>query len=274
VITAVLKDGYRYDGESVEIDQPLTEPQFRAIEHILGKSPQRFKSYAQAFHFEPSSPDRTSSLLEYLASERITHSTELRQTWRVRRDASADHTPRSCDLSVSELAALAVREGLSSEDLDEDVHDVASKSATNTNNEGLDSQIQYLVLRLGSGQTRVLIERANGQGFACAECSPEVPGTTTDTHGVTPALRGEDSTAGPDDSQPLFTERELDGAANRAADEILDAIGATDEGQRDLANLLVNTTAFYLTHPNATLNEAIENAYSDPVADVLEWPNR
>lgn len=76
-----------------------------------------------------------------------------------------------------------------------------------------------------------------------------------------------------EDPEPQFSDREISVAANRAADDILDAIDAGDEGQRDLANLLVNTTLFYLTYPKGTLTEAIEAAYDDPVADVLEWPN-
>jgi len=161
--TAILRNGYRYDGESVEISQPITEQQFRAIERILGEPPQRFKSYAQAFHFQPGDPRRASALLEYLAAQRIPHSTELCQTWAAEHDTAA---PAGADASVSELVALAAQRRLSNEDLDEDVHDAASENAANINNDGLDGQIAYLVCRLGPGQTRARIERAGRPG-AC-----------------------------------------------------------------------------------------------------------
>lgn len=173
--TAVVRNGYRYGGESVAIDQPITELQFRTIERILGEPPQRFKSYAQAFHFQPSDPRRASALLEYLAAKRIPHSTELRQIWTARLGTSEDRTPAdaAADPSVPELVALAARRRLSSEDLDEDVHDAASENAANINSEGLDGQIQYLVLRFGPSQTRAQIERAGRRGLASAECSLE-----------------------------------------------------------------------------------------------------
>jgi hypothetical protein len=165
--TPLVKDGYRYGGESVEVDQPITESQFRAIERILDEPPRRFKSYAQQFHFEPCDPRRTDALLEYLIAEGIPHSTELCQTWTAEVNASEDRRSASPDLSVSELGALAARGGLSSEHLDDDVHDAASEQAVNINSEGLDGQIQYLVLRLGASHTRARIEHAGDRGVEC-----------------------------------------------------------------------------------------------------------
>jgi hypothetical protein len=68
-----------------------------------------------------------------------------------------------------------------------------------------------------------------------------------------------------------FTENQLDAAANRAADDILAATGAGDEGPRDLVNLVVNTTAHCLRQPDATLEEAIRASCQRDLAEVLEW---
>ncbi len=71
-----------------------------------------------------------------------------------------------------------------------------------------------------------------------------------------------------------FTDEELSTAANRAAEEILEAIDAPDEGPRDLVNLLVNVTGHYLANPAATLTDAIEANYGEPAAEVLDWAKR
>jgi hypothetical protein len=81
------------------------------------------------------------------------------------------------------------------------------------------------------------------------------------------------STPQPDDVRP-FAAQELNAAANRAADDILAALSATDEGPRDLVNLVVNATAYYVAHPGATLSEAIEASYSESEFQVLEWATR
>jgi hypothetical protein len=68
-----------------------------------------------------------------------------------------------------------------------------------------------------------------------------------------------------------FTDEQLGVAGNRAAADIRAAIGAGEEGERDLVNLVVNTTAHYLHHPDSTLTQAIEAFYSEPPAKVLAW---
>lgn len=61
-------------------------------------------------------------------------------------------------------------------------------------------------------------------------------------------------------------------ALSRAADDVIEAIDAPEEGKRDVANLIVNATAHYLDNPWATLQEAIEAADYDAAPDeVLEW---
>lgn len=63
-------------------------------------------------------------------------------------------------------------------------------------------------------------------------------------------------------------------ALNRAADDILEAIDAPDEGARDLANLLVNVTVAYLDGSASTLTQAIEQSYDADPEEVLEWCKR
>jgi len=80
--------------------------------------------------------------------------------------------------------------------------------------------------------------------------------------------------AKPDTAEPRFTSAEIDAAANRAVEDILARIQAGDEGQRDLLNLLVNTTGVYLDDPEATLDDAIRASYQREPAEVLEWTQR
>lgn len=72
---------YKYAGESVEIEGPLTETQFRAIEAILGKPESRFKEWAERFYFEPPHPGRTEALLGYLRDQRLWHCVERADSW-------------------------------------------------------------------------------------------------------------------------------------------------------------------------------------------------
>lgn len=78
----------------------------------------------------------------------------------------------------------------------------------------------------------------------------------------------------PDQAERRFTEAELESAANRAGDDILERIDASDEGQRDLVNLVVNATAVYLGDPEATLDDAIRASYPLEPEEVLEWTQR
>jgi hypothetical protein len=51
----------------------------------------------------------------------------------------------------------------------------------------------------------------------------------------------------PPPAATLYTEQQVADALNHAADEILDAVDAGDDGLRDGLNLLVNATIAYLT---------------------------
>jgi hypothetical protein len=74
-------------------------------------------------------------------------------------------------------------------------------------------------------------------------------------------VRGISAPAQPDQAERRFTTAELETAANRADDDILERLDATDEGQRDLVNLVVNTAAVYLDDPEANLDDAIRASY-------------
>jgi hypothetical protein len=71
-----------------------------------------------------------------------------------------------------------------------------------------------------------------------------------------------------------FAAEQLNTAANRAANEILEAIKAPDEGVRDAINLVVNATAYFLEHPDATLTDAIRANYDESPWEVLSWATR
>jgi hypothetical protein len=79
--TIRVMPGYRHSGETIEVTQQLREPQFRAIETILGLPPQRFKEWAEHFVFTPSTPGIGRRLRAYLRRERLAHTTELLQTF-------------------------------------------------------------------------------------------------------------------------------------------------------------------------------------------------
>jgi hypothetical protein len=168
--TAVTNAGYRYAGESIEIPQSITEAQFRTIEQILGEPPARFKDWAEKFYFEPTNPRRATALRKYLRDQNIAHSLERTETWTPQ--SQGDDTQNTCGMfaaggeppSVAELVALAAHRLLSSEHLDEAVHDAADEHAANLNSEGLDVQIEYLVSRLGAREAQAKIEGADRGG--------------------------------------------------------------------------------------------------------------
>lgn len=74
-----------------------------------------------------------------------------------------------------------------------------------------------------------------------------------------------------DESQGLYTSAQVSAALNRAADNILEAIDAEEEGKRDVVNLLVNAGLFYLDNPEGTLAEAIFANYQLDAEEVLDW---
>ena len=168
--TAATNVGYRYAGESIEVPQSITEAQFRTIEQILGEPPARFKGWAEKFYFEPTDPRRATALRKYLRDQNIAHSLERTETWTAQ--TQGDDTKTACGMfaaggeppSVAELVALSAHLLLSSEDLDDAVHDAADEHAATINSEGLDVQIDYLVARLGASDTQAAIEAAGRGG--------------------------------------------------------------------------------------------------------------
>lgn len=69
----------------------------------------------------------------------------------------------------------------------------------------------------------------------------------------------------------MFTEQQVAEALNHAADDILDAVDAGDEGLRDGLNLLVNAAIAYLTGQAQDLHDVVERNYDDDSEEVLSW---
>jgi hypothetical protein len=65
--------------------------------------------------------------------------------------------------AVAELVALAHELEVKELELDERVHDVASRAGSDVNNEGLEGQIAFLIQRLGAEETRRIVEQATQQ---------------------------------------------------------------------------------------------------------------
>lgn len=60
-------------------------------------------------------------------------------------------------------------------------------------------------------------------------------------------------------------------ALNKAADDILEAVDADDEGLRDALNLVVNATMDYLTGDADTLEKVAEINYDADLFEILGW---
>lgn len=71
--------------------------------------------------------------------------------------------------------------------------------------------------------------------------------------------------------QGRHTTEDVLAAVNRAADDILEAIDAGDEGVRDALNLMVNATMAYLTGEADDLKKVVETGYSADLDTVLGW---
>jgi len=85
------------------------------------------------------------------------------------------------------------------------------------------------------------------------------------------AMTTTDPTATAASRPDAFTEQQVADALNEAADDILDAVEAGDEGLRDGLNLLVNATLAYLTGQAQDLSEVVEQKYGDDLDTVLRW---
>jgi hypothetical protein len=159
---SVTRQAYRYDHECIDVEQEITEAQFREIERILGQPPQRFKEWCDRFYFQLLTREQAARLCGYLADQQIVHAIELRQTWdsgTLAPAPSGEETPPT----VAELVTLAAGLHLTSERLDDVVHDAAAERAAQINSEGLDGQIKYLVLRTGARAARDAITQAAGR---------------------------------------------------------------------------------------------------------------
>jgi hypothetical protein len=64
---------------------------------------------------------------------------------------------------LRDLLALARQHGISSDDLDEIVHEVVSKQATQINNGGLEAQLSYLIDAIGPAQARAMLYAGSGK---------------------------------------------------------------------------------------------------------------
>lgn len=66
------------------------------------------------------------------------------------------------EINIQDIISKARVDGVSSEDLDELVHEVVSKTASSINNGGLEAQIEFLVDELGSYEVEKEIEKLLG----------------------------------------------------------------------------------------------------------------
>jgi hypothetical protein len=68
-----------------------------------------------------------------------------------------------------------------------------------------------------------------------------------------------------------FTEQQVVDALNSAADDILDAVDAGDEGLRDGINLMVNATLAYLRGDASDLDDVADSSYGEDLDTILGW---
>ena len=68
-----------------------------------------------------------------------------------------------------------------------------------------------------------------------------------------------------------YSTDQIAAALNKAADDILEAVDADDEGLRDALNLVVNATMDYLTGDADTLEKVAEINYDADLFEILGW---
>jgi hypothetical protein len=94
------------------------------------------------------------------------------------------------------------------------------------------------------------------------------PQQHTDPHA---AASGRQDLAAEGSATPMFNAQQVTDAVNRAANDILDAVDAGDEGLRDAMNLIVNATVAYLTGQAQNLEEVVQQGYEADYPTVLSW---
>ena len=67
----------------------------------------------------------------------------------------------------------------------------------------------------------------------------------------------------------MFTAQQVLDALNHAADDILDAVDAGDEGLRDGINLMVNATIAYLRGDAANLHDVADVSYGEDLDTIV-----
>lgn len=96
------------------------------------------------------------------------------------------------------LASYAHYLGLDAEDLDEDVHDIASLEGSDVNNGGLETQLDYLARNLGPSTARARVEEiASQQPATPATPAPAHPASAAGTPPATGSAVGAQSTTSP-----------------------------------------------------------------------------
>jgi hypothetical protein len=68
-----------------------------------------------------------------------------------------------------------------------------------------------------------------------------------------------------------YTHADVMTVLNRAADDVLDAAEAEDQGLRDAVNLVVNVAGSYLSGEASTVEEAVTINYDDDLPTILGW---
>lgn len=81
----------------------------------------------------------------------------------------------------------------------------------------------------------------------------------------------DDTTATTMPEPVTFTEQQVLDALNDAANDILDAVDAGDEGLRDGINLMVNATIGYLRGEASDLHDVADGSYGENLDTILGW---
>jgi len=72
-------------------------------------------------------------------------------------------------------------------------------------------------------------------------------------------------------AEQTYTEDQVSAALNKAADDILDATEAEDEGLRDALNLMVNAVGAYLSGKSTDLEQVAALNYEADLDSIVGW---